>query len=147
MECIGLDKYVLYKRSLYFIALKIFTVIHDFCVCLCLLNRTVLTGKNVSLASAICLSIISYVKLGFTFRLLLSISCKRDSARPSLHFEIAVSLTLFNVINVLFLVVLINVIQMLVRQGRWSEILLIITPDEVLMLCISSCSLGVLIYI
>ena len=104
--------------------------------------------KNVSLASAICLSIISYFKLGFKFRLLLSIiSCKRDSARPSLNFEIAISLKLFNVINLLFLVVSINIIQMLVEQGRWSDMLLIITPDEVLMLCISSCSLGVLIYI
>ena len=99
------------------------------------------------LASTICLSIISYVNLGFTFRLWLSISCKRDSARPSLNFEIAISLKLFNVINLLFLVVLVNVIQMLVKQGRWSEMLLIITPDEVLMLCISSCSLGVVIYI
>ena len=85
--------------------------------------------------------------MGFTFRLWLSISCKRDSARPSLNFEIAISLKLFNVINSLFLVVLIDVIQMLVKQGRWSEMLLIIKPDEVLMLCISSCSLGVLIYI
>ena len=38
--------------------------------------------------------IMSYVKLGFTFRLWLSISCKRDSARPSLNFEIAISLCL-----------------------------------------------------
>ena len=81
-----------------------------------MLNRTVLTGKNVSLASVICLSIISHVKLGFTFRLWLSISCKRDSASPSLNFEIAISLKLFNVINLLFLVVLINVIQLLVKQ-------------------------------
>ena len=96
-------------------------------MCLCLLNRTVLAGKNVSLASAICLSIISYVKLGFTFRSWLSIACKRDAARPSLNFEIAVSFILFNVINLLCLVVLISVIQMLVKQGRWSEMLLIIT--------------------
>ena len=115
VEFIDLDKYVLHKQSLYFIALKISTLIHELVLCLCLLNRTVLTGKNVSLASAIYLSIISYIKLGFTFRLWLSISCKRDSARPSLNFEIAISLKLFNVINILFLVVLINVIQMLVR--------------------------------
>ena len=111
--------------------------------CLGLLNRTVFTGKNVSLASAICLSMIS---LGFTFRSWLSISCKRDAARPSLNVEIAISLKWFNVTTLLCLVVLFSVMQMLVKQGRWSEMLLIITPDEVLMLCISSCSLGVLIY-
>ena len=85
--------------------------------------------------------------MGFTFRSWLSIACKCDAARPSLNFEIAMSLKLFNVINSLCLVVLISVIHMLVKQGRWSEMLLIIRPDEVLMLCISSCSLGVSIYI
>ena len=85
--------------------------------------------------------------MGFTFGSWLSIACKRDVARPSLNFEIAVSFRLFNVINLLCLVVLISVIQMLVKQGRWSDMLLIITPDEVLMLCISSCHRGVLIYI
>ena len=85
--------------------------------------------------------------MGFTFRSWLSIACKCDAARPSLNFEIDISLKLFNVINLLCLVVLIRVIQMLVKQGRLSKMLLIITPDEVLMLCISSCSLGVLIYI
>ena len=61
-----------------------------------------------------------------------------------MKFEIAISLTLFNVIHLLCLVVLISELQMLVKQGRWSQMLLIITPDEVLMLCISSCFLGVL---
>ena len=64
-----------------------------------------------------------------------------------MNFEIAISLKLFNVIHLLCLVVLISVIHMRVKQGRWSDMLLIITPDEVLMLCISSFSRGVLIYI
>ena len=85
--------------------------------------------------------------MGFTLRSRLSVAGKCDAARPSLIFEIAISFKLFNVIYLLCLVVLISVIRMLVKQGRWSAMLLIITPDEVLMLCVSSCALGVLIYI
>ena len=49
--------------------------------------------------------------------------------RPSLNLEIAVTFKLLIVMNFLGLIVLIWVMQMLEKQGRWFEMLLIITPE------------------
>ena len=56
--------------------------------------------------------------------------------RPSLKLLIAVSLRVFSLMN-LGGVVLVCEIQMLVKQGRRSNMLLITTPDEVLLLLMS----------
>ena len=59
MEFNGLDRYCLYNLSLNLIDLRIFSVIHDFILCLCLLNLIVFVGRNVSFAFVICFSIMS----------------------------------------------------------------------------------------
>ena len=59
MEFIGLDRYCLYHLSLNLIDLRIFSVIHDLILCLCLLNLIVFVGRNVSFAFVICFSIMS----------------------------------------------------------------------------------------
>ena len=55
----GLDRYCLYNLSLNLIDLRIFSVIHDLILCLCLLNLIVFVGRNVSFAFVICFSIMS----------------------------------------------------------------------------------------
>ena len=59
VEFNGLDKYCLHNLSLNLIDLRIFSVIHDLSMCLCLLNLIVFVGRNVSFASVICFSIMS----------------------------------------------------------------------------------------
>ena len=53
----GLDRYCLYNLSLNLIDLRIFSVIRDLILCLCLLNLIVFVGRNVSFAFVICFSI------------------------------------------------------------------------------------------
>ena len=53
MEFNGLDRYCLYNLSLNLIDLRIFSVIHDLILCLCLLNLIVFVGRNVSFAFVI----------------------------------------------------------------------------------------------
>ena len=64
MEFNGLDRYCLYNLSLNLIDLRIFSVIPDLILCLCLLNLIVFVGINVSFAFVICFSIMSYVSFG-----------------------------------------------------------------------------------
>ena len=54
VEFNGLDRYCLYNLSLNLIDLRIFSVIHDLILCLCLLNLIVFVGRNVSFAFVIC---------------------------------------------------------------------------------------------
>ena len=59
MEFNGFDRYCLYNLSLNLIDLRICSVIHDLILCLCLLNRIIFVGRNVSFAFVICFSIMS----------------------------------------------------------------------------------------
>ena len=141
MELNGLDRYCLYNLSLNLIDLRIFSVIHDLILCLCLLNLIFFVGRNVSFAFIICFSIMSYVSFGFPCESVFRWLWRKVALRPSLKLLIAVSLRVFTVMN-LGGVVLVCEIQMLVKQGRWSDMLLITTPDEVLLLLMSWCIFG-----
>ena len=88
--------------------------------------------------------IITYIRI---FTTLESICWLKFVARSaSLNFDIASTCNVFIVIN-LGVVIFFRSIQRLMKHGKWSDMLLIITAENALLLRVSWCTFGTFTYI